>query len=92
MQRNPADPTSPQDALERFPVIGGWLADSFDAWVGIADALNLGGLRTVLLADPDEASPDRITRADPTSPPSTSGQWIDDQQAPDSPSLSSRAA
>ncbi len=92
MERNLADQSSPQDALERVPVIGGWLADSFDAWLGIADALNLGGLRTVLLADPEEASPERITHADSAAPSSTSGQWLDAPGESDSQSCSSRAA
>lgn len=82
---------STQATLERLPLIGPWLTDGLDAWLGIADALNLGGLRSVLLADPDDSSP-RITHADPSSPSSTSGQWVDARQAAPSSSLSDRAA
>ncbi|MCC5887676.1 MAG: hypothetical protein JJT88_14675 [Gammaproteobacteria bacterium] len=91
MDSSNATPPSKQDSLERLPVIGPWLADSFDAWLGIADALNLGGLRTVLLADPEDSS-SRITHADPSSPSSTSGQWVDARQAAPSSPLSDRAA
>ncbi len=86
-----AETHSPQGALENRSLIGSWLADGLDAWLGIADALNLGGLRTVLLADPDDSSP-RITHAAPSPRPSTSGQWVDARQAASLPSLSERAA
>lgn len=91
MHSDPADHASTQDALERLPLIGRWLADGFDAWLGVADALNLGGLRTVLLADPEDALPQRIKQADPAFPSSTSGQPVDSCQAPRS-SLSDQAA
>lgn len=91
MSPSKVEPQTTQDALERLPVIGSWLADGLDAWLGLADALNLGGLRTVLLADPEDTSP-RITPADPASPSSTSGQWVDAHQTAPSSSLSDRAA
>ena len=92
MNTSKAETPSTQDSLERLPVIGSWLADGFDAWLGLADALNLGGLRNVLLADPDDHTSPRITHADPASPSSTSGQWVDARQAALSSSLSDRAA
>lgn len=91
MSTSRTQPPSTPDTLERLPVIGSWLADGLDAWLGIADAFNLGGLRTVLLADPDAHS-SRIKQADPASPSSTSGQWVDARQATPSSSLSDRAA
>ncbi len=90
MNQDPADRNSTGDALEQLPIIGRWLADSFDAWLGVADALNLGGLRTVLLADPKDDLSQRIKQADPSSPYSTSGQWVDTRQA--SESMSDKAA
>lgn len=92
MKTSKAETPSTQEALERLPMIGTWLADGLDAWLGLADALNLGGLRTVLLADPDDHSSPRITHADASSPSSTSGQWVDARQAAPSSSLSDRAA
>lgn len=84
--------TPTQDTLDRLPVIGSWLADGLDAWLGIADALNLCGLRAVLLADPDDQASPRITHADRSSPSSTPGQRVDARQAAPSSSLSDRAA
>lgn len=92
MNPNPADQGSTADTLERLPIIGRWLVDGLDAWLGVADALNLGGLRTVLLADPDDDLSQRIKRADPASPSSTSGQWVDSRPASGSSPLSDRAA
>ncbi len=37
--------------LERLPLVGRVLADSFEAWTGLADAMNLGALRSVLDAE-----------------------------------------
>lgn len=86
-------PTEPStDAIEGLPLVGPWLADSIHAWLGLADALNLGALRHVLLADPDDLPSPGITRADTTPSSSTFGQWVDLSQAAGSSPPSDRAA
>lgn len=79
----------PVTSLERVPVVGRMAVDAFDAWLGLVDAMSLGGLRKVLLTHPESLSP-RAQRDDRLSPRSNGGQ-PDDIQASRSP-LPDRAA
>lgn len=85
--------------MERVPVFGRMAVDAFDAWLGLVDAMNLGGLRTLLLNEtadrseslsPSAPAPVAI-RSDRPSPRST-GSTPEDHQAARSLPLSHRAA
>jgi hypothetical protein len=38
--------------IARIPLVGRMLADSAEAWIGLADAMNLGALHELLIAPP----------------------------------------
>jgi hypothetical protein len=60
--------------LERVPVLGRMAVDALDAWLGLLDAMNLGGLHTVLRTTPDRLSPDRRPHGDHRAPPLRDGR------------------
>lgn len=76
--------------LERVPVVGRMAVDAIDAWLGLVDAMFLGGLRRTLLTHPDSLSP-RAQQDDRLSPRSN-GCQPDDVRAARSLPLPDRAA